>query len=192
MTHTLIAIGASAGGPPALATVLSGLPADFPAAVVIVQHLDEKIAPGMAEWLGDRVALPVRVAIEWDRPEPGTILVAGTGDHLTLKTRDRLGYTPDPRDYVHRPSVDVFFLSVSRLWRGDAIGVLLTGMGRDGAAGLKALHDQGRHTIAQDQASSAVYGMPKAAANIGAADEILPMDRISSRLVELVMTKQQP
>jgi chemotaxis response regulator CheB len=112
--------------------------------------------------------------------------MAATRDHLVLKTARRLGYTPEPRQYVYRPSVDVFFESVSRHWRGDAIGVLLTGMGGDGAVGLKALRTDGHHTIAQDQGSSVVYGMPKAAATLNAAVDILPVDRIASRLVAVV------
>lgn len=182
----LVAIGASAGGPAALAAILSALPADFPAAVVVVQHLDEQIAHAMAEWLGQHCALPVRAAAEGDRLQAGMILLAATGDHLTLTSADRIGYTAEPRDYVYRPSVDVFFQSVSQHWRGVAIGVLLTGMGRDGALGLKALHTQGRHTIAQDEATSVVYGMPKAAVILGAAVDILPVERIASRLVELI------
>jgi len=182
--HPLIAIGASAGGPAALATLLGGLPSDLPAAVVIVQHVDEHMASGLADWLGQRSALAVRVAVEGDRPVAGTILLAGTNDHLVLKSATTLGYTAEPREYVYRPSVDVFFTSVSRLWRGEAVGVLLTGMGRDGALGLKALRSQGRLTIAQDRASSAVFGMPKAAAAVGAAVDVLPVDRIAARLVD--------
>lgn len=140
----------------------------------------------MAEWLSQQSTLPVRLAKEGDRPTPGTALLAATNDHLTLTAADRLGYTPNPRDYVYRPSVDVFFQSVSRLWPGEAVGVLLTGMGRDGAVGLKALRNRGCHTIAQDQASSAVYGMPKAAAAIGAAVEILTLEHIAPRLIELL------
>ena len=182
----LIAMGASAGGPGALATVLAGLPKDFGAAIVIVQHVDSQFAAGMTEWLSRHSALPVRVAKEGDRPAAGIVLMAGTGDHLTLKTADRLGYTPEPGHYAYRPSVDVFFHSVSRLWRGDVVGVLLTGMGSDGALGLKALRNHGHHTIAQDEASSAVYGMPKAAAALKAAVEILPMERIAARLVDVL------
>ena len=115
----------------------------------------------------------------------GVALLTGTSDHLALKGRDRLGYTPEPLDYVYRPSVDVFFESVCRRWPGRAAGVLLTGMGRDGAAGLKALRDRGCCTIAQDRASSAVYGMPKAAAELGAAQEILPLPHIAPRLLEI-------
>jgi chemotaxis response regulator CheB len=182
----LVGIGASAGGPAALAALLGGLPKDFAAALIIVQHVDAHMAPNMADWLTQQSPLPVRVAVEGDRPVVGSVLLAATDDHLVFKTSERIGYTPDPRDYVYRPSVDAFFQSVSRLWRGDAIGVLLTGMGRDGALGLKALRDQGRHTISQDEASSAVYGMPKAAARIDAAVDILPLNRIAGRLVTLV------
>ena len=183
----LIAIGASAGGPAALATILGGLPGDLPAAIVIVQHVDRQFAEGMATWLNECTALRVRVAVEDDRPTAGEVLLAGTNDHLTLKTADRVGYTGDPTDYVYRPSVDVFFRSACRLWPGDVVGVLLTGMGRDGALGLKALRDRGCYTIAQDEATSAVYGMPKAAATINAAVDILPAERIAAKLKEVLV-----
>jgi len=187
---TLIAIGSSAGGPAALAAVLSGLPRDLKAAIGLVQHLDEKMAGNLAEYLLQHSTLPVRVAIEGERIVPGMALLAGTNDHLVLKARDRVGYTKDPIQCVYRPSVDAFFDSVTRHWKGDVIGVVLTGMGRDGAAGLRRLREVGRHTIAQDQQSSVVYGMPKAAAQIDAAVEVLPLDRIASRLVDLVENPQ--
>ena len=119
----------------------------------------------------------------------GAVLVAGTSGHLALKAAHRLGYTPLPRHYPYRPSIDVFFQSVSRLWDGDVVGVLLTGMGRDGATGLKALRDRGHHTIAQDEATSAVYGMPKAAAALNAAVETLPIERIAARLIKVLARK---
>lgn len=181
----LLAIGASAGGPAAVLTLLRGLPREFPAAIVVVQHVDAQFAAGMAQWLGQQCALPVRIACEGESPAAGTVLLAGTNDHLALSAQQRLLYTPEPRDYVYRPSVDVFFHSVVHHWPGQAVGVLLTGMGRDGAAGLKALRDSGCHTIAQDQASSAVYGMPKAAAALGAAVEVLPLERIAPRVQAL-------
>lgn len=180
----LVAIGASAGGPAALTAVLSRLPKDFPAAVVIVQHVDARFAQGMADWLSRDSALPVRVAKEGDRPAVGTVLLAGTNDHLRFTSAERVGYSAEPRDLAYRPSVDVFFASVGVHWKGEAVGVLLTGMGRDGAQGLKNLRDQGHYTIAQDQASSTVYGMPKAAASLGAAVDILPIERIAPRLVD--------
>ena len=185
----LVAVGASAGGPAALTAVLSGLPKNFPAAVVIVQHVDARFAQGMADWLSRDSALPVRVAKEGDRPAVGTVLLAGTNDHLCFLSAERVGYSPEPRDQAYRPSVDVFFASVGVHWTGEAVGVLLTGMGRDGAIGLKALRDKGHYTIAQDQATSTVYGMPKAAASLGAAVDILPLERIAPRLIDTFRNK---
>lgn len=181
----LVAIGASAGGPAALAQILAALPADLAAAVVVVQHVDEQFAAGMAEWLTKDSRMPVRVACDGDRPRAGAVLLAATNDHLVLKADGSLAYTPHPIDYVYRPSVDVFFQTVSQYWQGAVVGVLLTGMGRDGALGLKTLRNQGHPTIAQNQASSAVYGMPKAAARLDAATEILSLDRIASRVEAL-------
>lgn len=181
----LVAIGASAGGPAALLTVLRGLPKKFPAAVVIVQHVDVRFAPGMADWLNQHSPLPVRVVADGDIPVSGNVLLAGTDGHLVMKNGARLGYADEPREYVYRPSVDVFFESICQRWSGRAAGVLLSGMGRDGARGLKALRDKGHYTIAQDQASSAVYGMPKAAAEIGAAVDILPVNLIGAKLATL-------
>lgn len=179
----LVAIGASAGGPAALAALLGALPAGFGAAVVAVQHVDEAFAQGMAEWLDAQSPLKVRIARAGETPQAGTVLLAGTNDHLRLVAGTRMAYTPEPGDYLYRPSIDVFFESVVEHWRGDAVGVLLTGMGRDGAQGLKAMRERGFLTIAQDQATSAVYGMPKAAATLGAASEILPLPRIAPRLL---------
>jgi two-component system, chemotaxis family, response regulator WspF len=185
----LVGIGASAGGPAALAKVLSGLPRNFPAAIIVVQHVDQQFAAGMAEWLSQHSSLPVRLVNEGDRPENGTVLLAATSDHLVLKATGRLGYTSEPKDYVYRPSVDVFFQSVNLRWHGNIAGVLLTGMGRDGALGLKALRATGHYTIAQDQASSAVYGMPKAAAALAAAVDILPLENIASKLIMTVSAR---
>ena len=181
----LILIGASAGGPAALVEILSALPEAFLPAVVIVQHIDELFAPGLVEWLKGRSKLPVRLAYEGDSAISGSVLVAGSEDHLVFKNSHQLGYTAEPVENPYRPSVDVFFESAARFFRGPMIGVLLTGMGRDGARGLKILRDAGNHTIAQDQGTSAVYGMPKAAAAINAATEILALQNIGPRLREL-------
>ena len=179
----LVVIGASAGGPAALALLLKGLPAKFPAAIVVVQHIDARFVDGLANWLGEQCSLPVRLAREGDRPEVGTVLLAGHGGHLILRADGRLAYVSEPRNHAFCPSIDIFFQSVCEGWSGATSGVLLTGMGADGALGLKALRLKGRHTIAQDRATSAVYGMPKAAAAVGAAIDILPLDRIAARLV---------
>jgi two-component system, chemotaxis family, response regulator WspF len=184
-TVKLIAIGASAGGPAALVEVLSSLPENFSPAIVIVQHIDQVFAPGLVTWLKRHSKLPVRLAREGDSVSSGTILVAGSGDHLVFKNPSKLGYTAHPVENPYRPSVDVFFESAARFFEGPMAGVLLTGMGRDGAQGLKKLRNAGCHTIAQDQTTSAVYGMPKAAAAINAASEILPLLEIGPRLSEL-------
>lgn len=180
----LIAIGASTGGPAALQTILTTLPADLGAAVVIVQHVDEQFARSFAEWLNELTALEVRLAQPGDRPRPGRVLVAGREEHLVMTAGGTLEYTPEPADYAYRPSVNVFFESLARHWRGHTVGVLLTGMGRDGGTGLLALRQAGGHTIAQDQASSAIYGMPKAAAELGAAVDILSLTDIGPALLK--------
>jgi chemotaxis response regulator CheB len=182
----LVAIGASSGGPAALAKLLASLPADLAAPVLIVQHIDQQFAAGMADWLQQYTPWAVRIAKEGEHPEPGVVLIAGTADHLVFKSAERVGYTADPVAAVHRPSVDVFFDSCNRHWRGDIYAALLTGMGRDGALAMKALRAKGHYTVAQDAATSAVYGMPKAAADMGAVEEVLPLEKIGPRLGQLV------
>nr|WP_314570928.1 chemotaxis response regulator protein-glutamate methylesterase [uncultured Pseudomonas sp.] len=185
MRQKLVAIGSSAGGPAALEILLKGLPRDYPAAIVLVQHVDQVFAAGMAEWLSSASSLPVRLARDGEAPQAGTVLLAGTNHHIRLLKNGTLTYTAEPVDEIYRPSIDVFFRSVAQFWNGDAVGVLLTGMGRDGAQGLKSMRQRGYLTIAQDQLSSAVYGMPKAAAAIDAAVEIRPLERIAPRLMDV-------
>jgi two-component system response regulator WspF len=181
----LIAIGASAGGPAAIAALLQGIPASFPAAIVLVQHVDQVFAAGMADWLTLSSGVPVRLARDGEPAQAGTALLAGTDQHLRLLANGHLAYTAEPTDYsAYCPSIDLFFESVATHWNGVAVGVLLTGMGRDGARGLKQMRERGFLTIAQDQQSSAVYGMPKAAAGLDAAVEIHPLWAIAPRLLE--------
>lgn len=179
----LVAIGASTGGPNALATILSRLPADLPAALVIIQHVDAQFAPNLVTWLEKQSALRVRMAHQGDAPETGTALIAATNDHLVLTPNYTLSYTPHPREYPYRPSVDVFFESILQCSSRRSAAVLLTGMGRDGARGLLRLRQAGWYTLAQNEASCAVYGMPKAAAELGAAAEILPPEKIADAIV---------
>lgn len=182
----MVAIGASAGGPAALAELLREIPAGFPAAIVLVQHVDQVFAAGMADWLAREAGVSVRLARDGEPPQAGTALLAGTNQHIRLLKNGHLAYTADPSDYsVYRPSIDLFFESVAKHWNGQAVGVLLTGMGQDGAKGLKQMRERGFLTIAQNQQSSAVYGMPKAAAALGAAVEIRPLQEIAPRLLEL-------
>ena len=178
----LLAIGASTGGPVAIARILRGWVPAPGTAIVVVQHIDENFAQHFARWLGEHLAIPVRVVEDGDALEAGVVQVAKTNDHLVLNPRKRLHYEAEPRDYAFRPSVDVFFECVARHWQGEATGVLLTGMGRDGAQGLLAMRRAGKLTLAQDQASSAVYGMPRAAAELDAAQQILPLENIGKLL----------
>ena len=178
----LVAIGASTGGPKALADLLAALPADLGAALVVVQHVDAKFGRGMADWLDSHTPLTVEAAREGMHPAAGKVLLAVTDDHLVLGADLALHYTPEPRDYPYRPSVNAFFLSLVNHWPRRDVAALLTGMGRDGAQGLAALRKAGWHTIAQDEKSSVVYGMPAAAAEIDAAVEILPLNQIAGAI----------
>jgi two-component system response regulator WspF len=182
---SLLVIGASAGGPAALAIVLGALPGNFAAPVIVIQHVDPQFASGLASWLDDQCVLSVRLAKEGDRPQNGQVLIAAREEHLVFTSPSRLGYTRTPADISYRPSVDVFLKSVHHFWRGHVIAVLLTGMGRDGAEGLRLLRENGHLTIAQNRQTSAVYGMPKAAAELNAASEILALDKIGPRLAKL-------
>ena len=184
--ESLVAVGASTGGPNALAEILSALPGDWNAAVVMVQHVDAAFAPGLARWLSERSGHRVEVAETGMRPAAGQFLLASTDDHLVLDSGLRLGYQAEPRDHCFRPSVDVFFSSIAAHWPKPGVGVLLTGMGRDGASGLLALRLAGWWTVAQDEVTSVVWGMPRAAIEVGAAAEVLPVTRIGQAVVDRV------
>jgi len=184
---SLVAIGASTGGPQALAEVLSRLPSGFKPAIVIVQHVDVMFTPGLADWLNLQSAVKVRLAEAGGTPEPGKAWLACSNDHLAFNSDLTFKYTAEPKDYAYRPSVDVFFESAVRYWPGTQTGVLLTGMGRDGANGLLAMRQHGWHTIAQDEKTCVVYGMPKAAAALNAAVEVLSPKSIAGRLAQLCM-----
>lgn len=180
--RTLVAIGSSTGGPVALAQILGRWNPPEDCSLVIVQHIDENFTDSFAKWLGEQVKRPITVIEPQMRLERGRIYMAKTNDHLVMDSSHKLNYSAHPRDYPYRPSVDVFFRCVARHWQGPAIGILLTGMGRDGAQGLLAMRRSGMLTITQDQASSAVYGMPRAAAEIGAAELVLPLEKIAGML----------
>jgi two-component system, chemotaxis family, response regulator WspF len=182
----LVILGASTGGPHALAEVLSQLPATLAAPIIIVQHVDAAFAPGLGHWLTEQARRPVTMITEGHLPATRQVLLSGTDDHLLLGEDHRLYYSVEPRTVCYRPSVDVFFGSVARNWRRPGVAVLLTGMGRDGAQGLLQLRGLGWRTIAQDESSSVVWGMPKAAVEIGAAEEILPLDQIAKAIARLV------
>ncbi|MBM4199923.1 MAG: chemotaxis-specific protein-glutamate methyltransferase CheB, partial [Gammaproteobacteria bacterium] len=175
----IVAIGASTGGPSALSTVLGALPADTPASVIVVQHLDARFTAGLVASLGERTALKVEAVDKPTPPRRGTVHVAAREAHLILDENGVLGYVEDPVDVPHRPSIDMLFASLAACPSAAGCGVLLTGMGRDGAAGLLALRRAGFLTLAQNEASSVVWGIPGAAVALGAAGSVLPLDELA-------------
>jgi two-component system response regulator WspF len=187
----LVVLGASTGGPQALAEVLSRLPASLAAGIIIIQHVDSAFAPGLGQWLSEQSRRRVTLAAEGQRPAVGEILLSGTNDHLVVGEDHRLHYSDEPRDSSYRPSVDVFFTSAGQNWPRRGVAALLTGMLRDGAEGLLALRRLGWRTIAQDESSSVVWGMPKAAVELGAAEEVLPLSQIASAIARLVPDESQ-
>ncbi|MDQ1536210.1 MAG: two-component system, chemotaxis family, protein-glutamate methylesterase/glutaminase [Actinomycetota bacterium] len=176
--RAVMAIGASTGGPSALAVVLSGL-AGLQASVLVVQHLHADFVAGLVSWMARASALPVQLAVHGDPLEPGVVYIAPGGTHLRMGAGHQIELNSSPLT-VHRPSVDVLFSSVAQRAEGPKIGVLLTGMGEDGAAGLLELRQTNGLTIAQDEATSAVFGMPQAAQRLGAAARILPLADIAA------------
>ncbi|MGQ9532206.1 MAG: protein-glutamate methylesterase/protein-glutamine glutaminase [Desulfotomaculales bacterium] len=188
----LVVIGASTGGPNALGTVLGGLPADFAAPVVVVQHLPRGFDRSLAEHLDRRTALEVRQAAEGDALVPGRVLVAPVGYELEFRSAGgtaRVALRPDDSPLPpggFRPSADGVMTAAARLAGERTVGVLLTGMGRDGALGMKAIKDRGGHTIAEDESTCVVFGMPRAAIEMGAADRVLPLPEIPGELVAVV------
>lgn len=189
-TGFLIAVGASTGGPKAIADLLSRLPEKPGAPVVIVQHLDIQFSKGLVEWLSGQTRIKVTLARSGAKPEVNTAHVAGTNDHLVIGPDLAFHYVADPVDCPYRPSVDAFFHSLVRYWPRKGVAVLLTGMGGDGARGLLELRNAGWHTIAQDRETSVVYGMPKAAAELKAAVEILPIERIADAVTKRIRSKE--
>lgn len=177
-----LAIGSSTGGPQALSIILGDLPGDFPATVGIVQHVDKQFAAGLAEWLDQRTDLTVSLARENEHPRPGHVYISNGEQHLRVDSSGRFIYTWEPEALINRPSVDIFFKSLAYAYPKPGCALLLTGMGRDGAEGLRTLKDNGWLTLAQDKASSIVYGMPKAAADRGAAMEIVSLSKIAGAL----------
>lgn len=181
----ILAIGASTGGPAALYKVLSGLPANFPVPVVIVQHISFGFVDGLASWLGGGCKLPVRVPAHGEHLEAGTVYIAPDGHHMEVTPFARVRLTDDAPVGGHRPSVTRLFESVARAFGASTLAVILTGMGADGAVGMKVLKDAGARTIAQDEGTCVVFGMPKEAIAMGAIDSVLPLPQIAPMISAL-------
>jgi two-component system chemotaxis response regulator CheB len=188
----LVAIGASTGGPSAVRAILRELPADFPLPILLVIHLSAVTGDTLAEWLDGQVRLAVRSAVEGEPlPRAGQVVMAPADRHLVLRA-GRLRLLDTPPLHACRPSVDALFASVAAELGGRGIGCLLTGMGRDGAEGLAAIRRAGGATLAQDEATSVVFGMPKEAIARGAAARVLPLEQFAPALQALAWRAQHP
>lgn len=181
----VVALAASAGGLTALTEILSSLPPDFAAPVLVLQHLSPRYRSWLSEILGRRVALPVVQVQGGERLEAGRVYVAPPDHHLLVELGGLLGLSDVARVQFVRPSADLLFTSLAEVWKAGAIAVVLTGTGRDGAEGVRAIKEHGGTVIAQDEASADFFGMPDAAVRTGMVDRVLPLDRIAPVLIEL-------
>lgn len=184
----LVAIAASLGGPKAISQVLRVIPRKFPAPVAICQHISQGFTEGLAHWLSTETALRVQEATHEQVMEPGSAYIAPSGAHMLVRSDGRLVLDNRPPVRGFRPSCDLLLSSASEAFGRRCIGVILTGMGKDGARGLKEIRERGGRTIAQNAETCVVYGMPREAVQMGAAEEILALDRIGPTLLEWVET----
>jgi two-component system chemotaxis response regulator CheB len=182
----VVGIAASTGGPPALATVLGALPINFPAPILLVQHMGSSFMEGFASWLSAQTRLKVKLAENNEIPLAGTVYVAPGDRHLVLGPGGVMRLTWDPPLVSQRPAANVLFQSLARIAGSKAIGVLLTGMGEDGARGLLEMREAGAFTIAEDETTAVVYGMPAAAARLGAVSVQLPLGLVAPQLAQAV------
>jgi two-component system chemotaxis response regulator CheB len=192
----VIVLAASTGGPQAIQTVLQSLGADVDVPVLIVQHMSSGFLDGMVGWLAATCPQLVRLAAHGDEPAAGTVYIAPENHHLLVARgallKPRLALTKAPPVGGFRPSANTLFESVAACYGADVVGAVLTGMGEDGAAGLAALRRAGASTIAQDEASAVVFGMPRAAAAAGAAERVLPLTAIGPNVRKLLGLKFSP
>lgn len=186
----IVVIGASTGGPQAINEVLAQLPADFPLPIICVQHICAGFLQGFIDWLVTSCKLHIEIAQPGHVPKPGTIYFPPEQQHLELDERGRFLCSDAPPLEGHRPSATVTFKSVANFYRGATVGILLTGMGRDGAEGMQSIVQAGGLTIAQDEATSAIFGMPKEAIALGAAKLVLPIHAIAPKLLQLLQKQK--
>ncbi|WP_413166615.1 chemotaxis-specific protein-glutamate methyltransferase CheB [Capilliphycus salinus ALCB114379] len=180
----MVGIGASTGGPQALHTILTQLPANLSVPVICIQHISEGFLQGLVNWLNVQCSLSVQIARNGEIPQNGTVYFAPECYHLEMDRQGRFLYTNAPPLAGHRPSITVTFQSLARYYGDRSVGILLTGMGRDGAEGMAAIAESGGMTIAQDEASSVVFGMPKEAIALQAAQQVLSIDAIAPQLLK--------
>jgi two-component system chemotaxis response regulator CheB len=184
-----VVVAASTGGPTALQSVMAGLPAGFPAAVLVVQHIPRGFTKSLAERLDARSAIPVREARDGEVVTPGTVLVAPAGIHTKLARRQgavSIVLDEEPRGALHRPSADVLMASAAAVYGPLSVGVVLTGMGADGTEGLRAIREKGGLTLAESEETCVIYGMPKAAIDAGVVHRAIPLERVAGEILAAV------
>ena len=181
----LIAIGASTGGPAVLKTILSNLPKDLPVPIVIVQHIAKEFVKGLRDWLSGTSSIPLHIGCDGELLKPGNVYIAPDDFQMGILPGPKITLTTSPMENGLSPSIDYLFRSVGEVLGSNAIGVLLTGMGKDGASELKTMKDKGATTIVQNEASCVVFGMPGEAVKMGAADHILTPEKIAELLTDL-------
>ncbi|NEO31297.1 MAG: chemotaxis-specific protein-glutamate methyltransferase CheB [Symploca sp. SIO3C6] len=182
----VVVIGASTGGPQAIQELLAQLPSDFPVPVICVQHICIGFLQGFIDWLNKSCSLQIQIAQPGNVPKPKIIYFPPEKQHLELDSRGQFIYSEKPPVDGHCPSVTTLFESVAKFYGKKTVGILLTGMGRDGAKGMQVIAEAGGFTIAQDEATSIVFGMPKEAIQLGAAKQVLPISAIAPMLLNLV------
>jgi two-component system chemotaxis response regulator CheB len=181
----VVGIAASTGGPPALARLLRELRPDFPVPILVVQHIPAGFSRGLADWLDSEIRLKVRQVEEGEKPVPGMVYLPADDRHLTFNQHGRFHLGTQADRFGLRPNADNTFLSMAEVWPGETLAVILTGMGRDGTEGMKKLYELNGYNIAQDEASSVIFGMPKAAIDAGVVHQVLPLNHIAPFLNQI-------
>ncbi len=182
----IVAVAASTGGPNALSDLFSKLPGDFPYPIVVAQHIHEEFIPGMVEWLDEVSTLTVKESAQGDRIQPGFIYISPAEKHMEIDLETRVSLVDRGRTDIYFPSCNRLLSSVARAYGKSVIGIVLSGMGDDGVLGIEEIKKKGGMTIAQDEKSSIVFGMPKEAIKTGCIDKVLPLGKISSEIVKLI------
>jgi two-component system chemotaxis response regulator CheB len=181
----VVGIAASTGGPPALARLLRELRPDFPVPIFVIQHIPAGFSRGLADWLGSEIRLKVRQVEEGEKPVPGVVYLPADDRHLLFNRMGRVHLGDQADRFGLRPNADLTFLSLAEVWPGETLTVILTGMGRDGTEGMRRLRELNGYNIAQDEASSVIFGMPKAAIDAGVIHQVMPLDHIAPFLNQI-------
>lgn len=188
-SHTVVAIASSTGGPKALSVILASFSEDFPAPIVVAQHINQEFVSGMAQWLNSISRLTVKTGESGETIVPGTVYLSPSGRHMAISSDSRIVFNPMKGNDIYVPSCNVLLSSVADVYGDQSIGVILTGMGNDGVQGIGDIKKAGGYTIAQDEGTSVVYGMPRVAVEAGYINAVLPLQEICLEIVRYLNSK---